>query len=360
MKWLSGIFILSLIFISSSVYATDITSELEQLERQMNPAVVNNVVSTGKRQIELPKFNLITHLWFNKDVCRVTQWEDSHILKANGSMYAVDIACWAEVIIVAPNYLYWDYQYTVAKVGRDKYLWDYVTIDFPMEWWAVWTLVYGHTSTPLKVWDKLKAWELLWKYSPSGKTTWPHTHIELWRWGKNITFDLMEENAKSLRLRVQRWRASYADFPTTVWVVKETVYWTVAELATQLIQKFEWIKLKAYYDWRKGKNPCSIWHWTYANSCSEVITKEEADRRFYVALQKRINTVNADHPNLNNYQKSALVSLLYNCPSWYRTVTNKWINRSNWMTCVTAQWKYLRWLAKRRAAEWEWYNTPVK
>ena len=358
MRWLILILALSLLW--TFAYANDIQSELQELERQMNPSVVNNVVSTGKRQIELPKFNLLTHLWFNKDDCRLTQDERSHHSPKWWSMYAVDIACW-DMTIVAPHYLYWDYQYTVAKVGKDKYLWEYVTIDFPMEWWAVWTLVYWHISTPLKVWDKLKAWELLGKYVPSWKTTWPHSHIELWRWGKNITFDLMEENAKSLRLRVQRWRASYADFPTVVWVAKETVYWTVAELATQLIQKFEWIRLKAYYDWRsKSKNPCSIWHWTQANSCSEVITKEEADQRFYVALQKRIDTVEKDHPNLNNYQKSALVSLLYNCPSWYRTVTNKWATRSNWMQCVTANWKYLKWLAKRRATEWEWYNTPVK
>ena len=164
-----------------------------------------------------------------------------------------------------------------------------------------------------------------------------------------------------MRLRVQRWRASFADSPVTVTttIIKETVNGTVAELATQLIQRFEWIRLKAYYDWRKWKSACSIWHWTYANSCSEFITKEEADSRFYVALQKRIDTVEKDHPTKNNYQKAALVSLLYNCPSWYRTVTNKWVTRSNWMTCTTANWKYLRWLAKRRAAEWEFYSTPV-
>lgn len=354
------LFCLAVLFLSIWFTNADNIKELEEIEKLLtNTATHQEDDSTTKqvktkKQLTIPEFNLITHLWFNKDECKMTQDEHSHHLLKWWSMYGVDIACWSDVTIVAPNYLYWDYQYTVAKVWRDKYIWDYITLDFPLWDWDIWTIVYGHTSTQLKVGDKLKAWELLWKYSPTGKTTWPHTHIELWKWWKNYTFDWHTQNPKSMRLRVQRWRASYADMPTVVAVVKETA-WDLYSILRNFLAKYEWLRLKAYHD---GWTRCSIWYGTKATSCSETITYEEANRRLDEALAWRVEQIKRDYPTANVNQQAALVSLYYNCPSWYRWLA--WYpTKAKRTKCSTAWGKYLRWLYNRRLAEWDLYSTPV-
>lgn len=338
-----------LLLIPVTSYADSFNDEVRELSKQLS---YYEQKEEPKRQVEIPKFDLLQHL--NLTWCKISQWEHSHVLKANWSMYAIDAACWQDYAILAPNYLYWDYQYTVAKVWRDKYIWDYITLDFPLWDWEIWTIVYGHTSTKLKAWDKLKAWELLGYYSPTGKTTWPHAHIELWKWWKNYTFDWHTQNPKSMRLRVQRWRASYADMPTVVAVAKETV-WDLYSILRNFLAKYEWLRLKAYHD---GWSRCSIWYGTEATSCSETITYEEANRRLDEALAWRIEQIKTDYPTANVNQQAALVSLLYNCPSWYRWL-GWYPTKVKRTKCSTAWGKYLRWLYNRRVAEWDLYSTPV-
>lgn len=346
----------------------DFDAEVEALAKQMNSTwdVLNAqtwtvqtwTVETHKKQLTIPPFDLMEFLNFKW--CRVTQSEDSHILKANWSMYALDIACddHSSFPIVAPNYLYGEYKYTVAKVWKDKYMWDYITIDFALPDNQVGTLVYGHTSTPLKVWDTLKAWELVWMYSPTWKTTWPHTHLELWVWGKNLTFDMREFNPKSLRLRVQRWRDSY-DEPVIIYQqVKETVQevWDLLFRTMKFIMWPEWLRLKAYHDWG---NRCSIWYWTKAKSCSEVITQEVARSRFQEQVEWRLNKMKERFPWKTDNQYIALTSYYYNCPKVVEKVLLvKGINKNTWMTCTTAKGKFMKWLYNRRLKEWNMYNTP--
>lgn len=340
-------------------YATnDFNAQVEALAKEFNSDTWNVTVVTWevqKKQLTIPKFDLLTFL--NFEWCKVTQNEHSHHTPKWGSMFAIDVACenHSDYTIVAPNYLYWDYQYTVAKVGKDKYLWNYVTIDFDLPDNKVGTLVYGHTSTPLKVGDKLKAWELLWMYTPSGKTTWPHTHIELWEWGKNLTFDMMEFNPKSLRLRVQRWRASYSEPNIIIGTVKETVVevWDLLFRTMKFIMWPEWLRLKAYHD---GGNRCSIGYWTKAKSCKEVITQEVAWSRFQEQVQRRLNKVKEMFPWKTDNQYIALTSYYYNCPAVVEKVLTKWITKSTWMTCVTSQGKFMKWLYNRRVKEWNKYN----
>lgn len=158
------------------------------------PPLVNNQPTT--------EFNIIEFLWFDGSRCYVTQDEHSHILPKNWSMYALDIGCVGEDYnVVVPDYITgW---YTISKIGIDKYLGNYITLDF----WDWYTLVYWHTISNHKIWDKLYKWELIGTYKKSGVTSGRHSHIELWKNGTNITFDLLSGNKNSLKLRLQRGRA---------------------------------------------------------------------------------------------------------------------------------------------------------
>lgn len=336
----------ALLFIAPIAYA-DLDLEVAKLAKEMNVAVETPTTETPKRIIKLPEFNIYTFLWFSG--CRISQDEWSHIKKENGSMYALDFACGKDFPIVAPNYLYWEYKYIVRRVGRDKYLWDYVTIDFALPDWSG-TLVYGHTKTELKVWDTLKAWELLWYYNPTWVTTWPHAHVELRKWGKNFTFDRKHVNPKSLRLRVQRGWASYGDEPIAA--IKE-----VRDLlfrAMKFIIHFEGFRAKAYKD---GGTRYSIWYWTKSFSW-EVISPETARQRMEVAVKDRLYIVNSDYPNATENQKIALTSLLYNCPAGYRKVKREWATKTARTRCSTSQGKFNRGLYNRRLQERDKYNTP--
>lgn len=295
-------------------------------------------IAEGK-QVQIPSFDLVAHLGFTN--CTMTQDERQHHTKKWGSMYGVDIKCpdHENVSIVWPKYLTGG-QYRVSRVWYDKYLWDYITIDFTGSDKSTMTLVYWHTQTTLKPWDRLKQWELIGKYKASGKTTWPHTHIELWKWGKNITFDMLKTNDKSNRLQIQRWRVT-EEKPSNL--LFDTM---------NFILPNEWLRLTAYHDWWSRY---SIWYWTPSHKW-EVITHEEAWKRFEKATQKRLVAVQEMFPNKTHNQYIALTSYYYNCPSQVKHMSKNWITKARRMKCITAGGKKLTWLEKRRQKEWNKYN----
>lgn len=130
--------------------------------------------------------------------------------------------------------------------------------------------------------------------------------------------------------------------------------WKVVELATQIITRHEWLHLRAYSDHKQ----CSIWYWTRAKSCGEMITKEEAIKRFEDALAGRVNKIMNDYPTLQAHQQASLVSLYYNCPSGYNRLGNN-ITESKFKSCVTAGGKVLNGLVKRRNNERALYTLWV-
>lgn len=152
------------------------------------------------------EFNIIEFLGFDWDKCRISQDEASHHTKVGWNMFALDIACaLSDYWVVIPSYITGGY--TISRIGVDKYLGSYVTVDF----WDWFTIVYGHTTTKHKKGDILHKWDLLGYYKPSGFTTWKHFHIELRKGGLNITFDLEHKNANSLKIRKQRGWAEISD-----------------------------------------------------------------------------------------------------------------------------------------------------
>lgn len=123
-------------------------------------------------------------------------------------------------------------------------------------------------------------------------------------------------------------------------------YWDAYERSIKLIQKYEGLRLKAYpdYGW------CSIWWWTRARSCKEVITQAEADRRIAEVVHSVLKRVRKDFPNLTPPQQSALTSFAYNCHKWYESVRKNWLYvHSKW--CRSAGWERLQGLVNRRLEE---------
>lgn len=123
-------------------------------------------------------------------------------------------------------------------------------------------------------------------------------------------------------------------------------FWTTYELAIPLIRKHEWLRLKAYPDPVK----CSIWYWTRAKSCSEVITQAEADKRLWWIVKQLVSRVQRDFPTLSSKQQAWLVSFAYNCEKWYRDVKKRWLQYHKYW-CRTASWVKLQWLINRRLEE---------
>lgn len=270
--------------------------------------------------------------------CRITQDEDSHIKKGNGSMFAYDIACEAgkSFKVYTPNYFD---KYEVEKIGYDKRLWDYLVLkhgDF--------RFVYWHTFTELKVWDRLWKNQIVWKINKSWMSTGYHLHLELWKRNSNIKFSHLQwkeivASNKSDELRSQRW-----------WI-------TDKEINTEIlafIWSFEWKHLKAYWDFKQW----SIWYGTPSYKW-EVITSQEADKR----ARQRIQSIR-DRYSLQEHPihiQKAVVSFVYNLWSltqkqkalldweYYRALGNNFTQYNK----ITIDWEKVIawWLVKRRQAE---------
>jgi len=82
--------------------------------------------------------------------------------------------------------------------------------------------------------------------------------------------------------------------------------------AVEFTANFEWLRLKAYYDWyANNSNRYSIWYGTKSYK-GEVITKQEAIKRKMAVIEPIYNSL----PNcFNDNQKTALTSYMYN--TWW-------------------------------------------
>lgn len=254
----------------------------------------------------------------NLDGCRVTQDEDEHIKKWQGSMYAVDISCWEAIKIFAPK----DKEfYRVKMIWFDSRMWDYLVLKH-------WDLeyVFWHTKSELKKWEKVLAGQEIGITNKSWKSTWYHLHFELWKYGYNISYKhLLWENAvynmeKTYDLRKQRgwylWEKEAIDF----------------------IADFEWFRNVPYLDW---KWRMSIGYWTIAKWPKDRVTKEEAKQRKMHVVEGLMESVYRNHFVKSHNQRIALVSATYNL--WvfsditkvkYRT-TEEWVK--NWFS------KFVKW-----------------
>ena len=123
-------------------------------------------------------------------------------------------------------------------------------------------------------------------------------------------------------------------------------FWKTYEIAIPLIRKYEWMHLKAYWDY----NWYSIGYGTRAKHASEVITQAEADSRLWYIVKQVVTRVRADFPTLSSEQQAGLVSFAYNCEAGYRSVRDNWLEyHKSW--CRTAWWKVLQGLVDRRTEE---------
>jgi len=230
--------------------------------------IVNNVIpktNANDDDFILDKLNLSD--------CRVTQYEDKHILKWRGSMYAYDIACevWKSFKVYSP--IIKDI-YVVEHIWFDSKLGDYIILKH----WEL-RFVYWHTLSNLKVGTALKSGQEIWYTNKTWVSQNYHLHIELWKWKENISWkyikwEWLHINPKSLTLREQRWFVSDAEINTMVFEFISA-------------PSREWFSLKAYQDWT---NPdwsirYSIGYWTKSYAW-EVITKEEAIKRSRVKIQE--------------------------------------------------------------------------
>lgn len=112
---------------------------------------------------------------FYLEDCRITQEEDHHIKEWWGSMYATDIACerWKSFDVKAPSVNDW---YLLVKKWYDQKLWNYIVLDFDLT-----QILFAHTTTSLKEWDKVDKWAIIWNTDLSWISQNHHVHIEIWR-----------------------------------------------------------------------------------------------------------------------------------------------------------------------------------
>lgn len=130
------------------------------------------------------------------------------------------------------------------------------------------------------------------------------------------------------------------------WKSNDSDFWMTYDLAIPLIRKYEWLHLKAYWDY-KGN---SIGYGTRAKHANEVITQAEADRRLWNIVKQLVTRVQRDFPTLSPKQQAWLVSFKYNCNSGYNDVKKRWLWQHKYW-CRTAWNKKLQGLVNRRLEE---------
>lgn len=125
-------------------------------------------------------------------------------------------------------------------------------------------------------------------------------------------------------------------------------YWKAYEQAIKQIQKWEWLRLKAYPD----GNRCSIGYGSPAKSCSERISIQEANKRLASTVRKLTDTVVGKYPNLSPKGKGALISFGYNCWGWFQSVMKNGLSyHSKWCKYSKTSPNASTGLKKRRAEE---------
>ena len=125
-------------------------------------------------------------------------------------------------------------------------------------------------------------------------------------------------------------------------------YWSAYNQAIKQIQKWEWLRLKAYQD----GNRCSIGYGSPAKSCSERITLKEANNRLASTVRVLTDRVIAKYPNLSPEGQGALISFGYNCWSGFQSVMKNGLSyHSKWCKYSKSSPKATTGLKKRRAEE---------
>lgn len=128
------------------------------------------------------------------------------------------------------------------------------------------------------------------------------------------------------------------------------------------IQRHEGFRDRAYWDHRQW----SIGYGTRASGPNEVITREEAQRRFAQELTSARNMVQARFPRLSQGQLAALTSLTYNAGAgWMDSGLGQAVQRGDWQRAgaifrqyVNASGQPHTGLISRRNEEANWLTHP--
>lgn len=128
---------------------------------------------------------------------------------------------------------------------------------------------------------------------------------------------------------------------------KDVDYWEAYDTAKNLISKWEWLRLKSYWD----NTHCSIWYW-FTYPCWKTITQKEADKMLADSIHNNLIVIRKNFPKETPEAQWALASFKHNCPRWYSDIQKNWLKWFNsW--CRMAWWESLKWLVNRRADEWK-------
>lgn len=182
----------------------------------------------------------------NLSNCRITQDQDSHMIKWHGSMYAYDIACerWKTFTIYTPSYFN---VYVLESKWTDDKLWNYIVLRH-----GEYRFVYAHSNTASEIWTRFKAWEAIWETDTSWITTAHHLHIELWKRYNNIRWEhlywqTIDANPNSFKLALQR---EWKEFLT----IRHKL-WDENDYRLEYVQyayNLWWINFVALLEWENG------------------------------------------------------------------------------------------------------------
>lgn len=119
----------------------------------------------------------------------------------------------------------------------------------------------------------------------------------------------------------------------------------VVHMATEMITRYEWFAPVAYMD--------TSWRYTIGYGTrsyeGEKISKDEAIRRMEVIIADSFRRIKKDFPYATQYEYTALLSLYYNCHSWYKKVVKNWYDA--WLEEWFCELPWYSGLTKRRNEE---------
>lgn len=308
-------------------------------------ANTNSWTSSGATLGSAPERTLREFLSISECETRDLSFNTKHKLpKYDLEWLAYDIPpCvkWEAMKVFAPSYWeYWD----VEKIGYGNNMGNYVILKSQGSDLRV---VYAHTvvDKSLLGWTVNQGREI--GYTDlSGESTGMHLHVELWRGTNIVSKHVLWSDEYIIQDQTRLLKHRNWDFSEN----KEISYWNTYNKSIDLLHKWEGLRLKAYPDY-KG---CSIWYGSRANSCDEVISREEADRRLAYVVRDLTEKVQNKFPTLHDDGKAALVSFAYNCHQGWVDVQKNWLGQHKlWCKHVTVNWekKYLDSLIDRRKEE---------
>jgi GH24 family phage-related lysozyme (muramidase) len=271
--------------------------------------------------------------------CKIIQSELEQIQETRWGVYATNIAYTRWKSFNAYAISFW----TISLVWKDEKLWNYLILK---EW--VNEYVYGHTKTNLKVWDKINKGDMIGQITDKNY----YLHFEQWKDGVNISSEWFV-NDDSLKLKIERGWLTKEDTDKQDTPTHHNPY--VNKDILNFISKYEGVHLTAYWD----INHYSIWYGTPSYKW-EVISKKEADRRRMERIQRIKNVYGLN--SLSTNKQIAIVSFIYNI--WSLTKKQQWLLENNHIKALAnnikqyqfSKWQKLKWLTRRRYAEYALIN----